>query len=163
MRTNLLILIALLITFAGCKPETLPDIGDPVNKIKLAEGNWQLEKVVQSDLNAVKYNFPYKELDVTDAAPFSEFKLTLNLNNGAPGTFTTNAGASPKIIRLTDGKWEVDDVNIPLALNLIKNTDTVKMQFGSYNTLTQGKLHLRLIKAMDGKNWLQYDYYFKKI
>lgn len=163
MRTNLLILIALIITFAGCKPETLPDIGDPLNKIKLTEGNWQLERVVQSDMNAVKYNFPYKELDVTTAAPFSEFKLNLTLNDGKPGTFTTNAGASPKIIKLTDGKWEVDDLSNPLAFKLIKNTDTVKMQFGSYNTLSQGKLHLRLIKGMEGKNWIQYDYYFKKI
>ncbi|NML20208.1 DUF5004 domain-containing protein [Pseudoflavitalea sp. G-6-1-2] len=163
MRTNLLILIALIITFAGCKPETLPDIGDPLNKIQLTEGNWQLERVVQSDVNAVKYNFPYKELDVTSVAPFSEFKLSLKLNDGKPGTFTTNAGASPKIIKLTDGKWEVDDLNSPLSFNLIKNTDTVKMQFGSYNTLSQGKLQLSLIKSLGAKNLIRYDYYFKKI
>jgi hypothetical protein len=39
----------------------------------------------------------------------------------------------------------------------------VKMMVGSYNTLSAGKLHLRLVKGDGSKQLLQYDYYFKKI
>lgn len=163
MKTTFIILFALVAAFAGCKPETIGDIGDPQNKLKFVEGNWQLDKVVQSDLNAIKYNFPYKELDVTAVAPFTQFKLTLALNNGGPGTFTTTPGSSPVIIPLADGNWKVDDINTPKQFNLIKGTDTVKMMMGSYNTLVQGRLHLQLIKAASDKNLLRYDYYFKKL
>lgn len=157
------ILFALIAGFAACKPESLPDIGDPQNKLQFVQGNWQLDKVVQSDLNAIKYNFPYKELDVTAVAPFTQFKLNLTLNNGGPGTFTTTPGSAPVIIALPDGKWEVDDVKIPKKFNLIKGTDTVKMLFGSYNTLSSGKLHLQVVKNDGAKDLLRYDYYFKKI
>lgn len=163
MKTKFIILIAAVVAFAGCKPESLPDIGDPQNKLQYVQGNWQLDKVVQSDLNAIKYNFPYKEVDVTTVAPFTQFKLNLTLNNGAPGTFTTTPGSSPVIISLPDGKWEVDNVNIPKKFNLIKGTDTVKMMMGSYNSLINGRLHLQLVKGDGSKDLLRYDYYFKKL
>ena len=163
MKTKFIILFALIATIVGCKPESLPDIGEPQNKVQLIQGNWQLDKVVQSDLNAVKYNFPYRELDVTAVAPFTQFKLNLDLNGDQPGAFTTTPGSSPVIIPLADGKWELDDANIPQQFNLIKGTDTVKMKIGSYNTLNAGRLHLRLVKGDGSKQLLQYDYYFKKI
>lgn len=163
MKTRFILLFAIVAAFAGCKPETLPGIGDPQNKLQYVEGNWQLDKVVQSDLNAIKYNFPYKELDVTTVAPFTQFKLNLTLNNGGPGTFKTTPGSSPVIIPLADGNWKVDDVNIPKQFNLIKGTDTVKMLMGSYNTLQTGRLHLQLVKKAGPNNVLRYDYYFKKI
>lgn len=163
MKTKFIILLALVAAFAGCKPESLPDIGEPQDKLQYVQGNWQLDKVVQSDLNAIKYNFPYKELDVTSVAPFTQFKINLTLNNGNPGTFTTTPGSSPVIIPLADGKWEVDNVAIPKKLNLIKGTDTVKMQVGSYNTLVNGRLHLQLVKSDGAKDVMRYDYYFKKI
>jgi hypothetical protein len=163
MKTKFIILFSLVAAFAGCKPESLPGIGEPHEKLTFAEGNWQLDKVVQTDLNAVKYNFPYKELDVTAVAPFTQFKLSLTLNNGASGNFTTTPGSAPAIIPLTDGKWEVDDINTPKQFNLIKGTDTVKMKIGSYNTLSGGRLHLQHVKNDGSKDLLRYDYYFKKI
>ena len=163
MKTRFILFFALVAAFTGCKPESLPGIGEPQNKLQDVQGNWQLEKVVQSDLNAIKYNFPYKELDVTGVAPFSQFKLNLTNTNGGSGTFTTTPGGAPVIIPLADGKWEVDDVNTPKKLNLIKGTDTVKMMIGSYNTLSAGTLHLQLVKNDGAKDLLRYDYYFKKI
>lgn len=163
MKTRLIILILCIAAGTGCKPDSLPSIGEPKDKIKYMEGNWQLDKVVQSDLNAVKYNFPYKELDVTAVAPFNQFKLNLTLNNGQPGNFTTTPGASPVIIPLADGKWEVDNTDIPKEFNLIKGTDTVKMIIGSYNTLVNNRLHLQLMKKDGGTELLRYDYYFKKL
>lgn len=163
MKKNLLIILAISALFASCKPEKLPGIGDPVNKLEAVEGNWQLDKVVQVDLNAVKYNFPYKELDVTTVAPFSQFKINFTLSNGEPANFTTTPGGSPKVIPFADGNWKVDDKNTPLKLNLIKGTDTVKMQFGPYNNLPSGTLVMQQIKSLDGKSLLRYDYYFKKI
>jgi len=158
-----IILLVFIAAIAGCKPADLPGIGDPNDKLKFVEGNWQLDKVVQYDLNAVKYNFPYKQVDVTSVAPFTQFKLSFTLSNGGPGNFTTTPGSSPKIIPLSDGNWKVDDVKIPQKINLIKGTDTVKMMFGSYNTLQQGTLLLQRVKNIDGKDVLRYDYYFKKI
>ncbi|MBO9634389.1 MAG: DUF5004 domain-containing protein [Chitinophagaceae bacterium] len=163
MKRNLIILFTLFVGFAACKPDGLPGIGDPVNKLDLISGNWQLDKVVQVDLNAVKYNFPYKELDVTAVAPFNQFKLSFALNNGAPATFTTTPGNSPKFIPFASGNWQVDDKKIPQKIDLSSGPDTVKMQLGPSNGLQSGTLIIQLIKGDGVKSLLRYDYYFKKI
>lgn len=163
MRQYLTILLFAATLFMGCKPETIPDIGEPSDKLKLVEGNWQLEKVIQADLNAIKYGFPYKEMDVTNKAPFSEFKITFTLNNGAPATFTTTPGGSPKIIPLPSGSWKVDNPDVPKKFTLVYNQDTVRLNLASYNTLSNGQLKLQVIRGLDGKDLLRYDYYFKKL
>lgn len=163
MRKYFCFLIVSAAVLFACKPETVPDIGEPTNKLEQVEGNWQLEKVVQADLNAIKYGFPYKEVDVTSKAPFTDFKISFTLNDGAPAGFSTTPGNAPKIIRLATGTWKVDNRDAPKLISLINTPDTVFVNFGSYNTLSEGKLKLQVIKRIEGKDYLRYDYYFKKI
>lgn len=160
---NYLLIAGAVTLLHACKPETIPGIGEPFDKLQLLQGNWQLQKVIQSDLNAIKYGFPYKEVNVTGIAPFTDFKLSLNLDNGKPSAFTTVPGGSPKIITLPSGKWSVDDETVPKTITLANTTDTMHINLAGYNELSQGQLHLQLIKGIDGKDLLRYDYYFKKL
>ncbi len=163
MQKYFFLFIILATALFACKPETIHDIGQPFDKLKSMEGNWQLQKVVQADLNAIKYGFPYKEIDITSKAPFTEFKVAFTLNNGSPAAFTTTPGGSPKIINLPSGSWKVDNAQTPKLVTLINNLDTVKLDLATYSNLGNGQLQLRVTKRLDGKDLLRYDYYFKKI
>lgn len=162
MRKYFCLMIASATVLFGCKPETLPDIGDPTRNLPLLEGNWKVEKVVQSDLNAVRYGFPYKEVDVTTKAPFTDFKLAFAMNNGTPSNFTTTPGGAPKIIPIASGGWKVDDPTLPKEIALFKAPDTIRLTLVTYKGLSGGQLHLRQVKYQGVKPTLQYDYYFRK-
>ena len=108
LKKSLLVLSA-AVFFAACTPVAHKEIGEQRNILSSLEGTWKLTKATQVDEAAKAKGFPFKELDITNLFPYTDFKLTLTLNAGAPGTFTTIPGASPKIIKLTSGTWTVDD------------------------------------------------------
>ncbi len=152
------------ILFAACRPEAHKELGQPRNILASIQGTWKLTKATQVDEDAARKGFPYKELDITTIFPYTNFVLTLNLNNGAPGTFTTTPGTSPKIIKLASGNWTVDNAEYPKELTLTSGAVTEKVTLGGYpvGALTSLKLKAERRDAGTGKLLISYSYEFAK-
>src|SRR5688500_19626968 len=110
-----IILLNLLVSMLlfGCRPENFKPVGEANNYMALIPGTYKLTSVVQSDVKALKNNYPYKSLDVTSLFPYTDFEKTLNSNGSAPGAFTTKKGNSPDVIRLASGNWSGDNKEAP--------------------------------------------------
>ncbi len=152
------------LALSSCKPEQHKDIGEPRDVLSSIAGQWKLVKATQTDEDAKAKGFPFKEKDLTTLFPYTEFKLTLNLNGNTPGTFTTDPGASPRIIKLTSGNWAVDNADYPKEITLSSGAATEKIVLGGYpvgaaNTL---KLSVQRKDASSGKVLISYSYEFAK-
>jgi uncharacterized protein DUF5004 len=159
-----ILLANLIVAFLvlACKPESIKPIGQRSDYMSKLPGTYKLTRVTQSDVKAVKNNYPYKTLDLTNKFPYSEFELTLNGNGSTPSTFSTKQGNAPAIIRLTSGNWKVDNTEAPKMIFFINGTDSVKIQIGSYNGFNTNQLNLRQVRNLDGKPVINYDYEFTK-
>lgn len=167
MKINIKIFILpslLALILHACQPKDYKTIGIPVENIGALTGTWKLTKVTQTDEDALRKGFPYTTMDLTTVFPYTDFKFTLNADGTTPTTFSTVPGNSPKIIRLTSGKWMVDDPAYPKVVSLINGTDTAKVTLGSYPTGANATLKLRLEKrdASTGKLLISYSYEFAK-
>jgi len=163
LKTGTRILIAALL-FASCSPDAKKDLGAPRSIVESLAGSWKLTKATQVDEDAARKGFPYKELDITTLFPYTNFLLTLNVNSGTPGTFTTTPGSSPKIIKLASGSWAVDNIDYPKDITLTSGSTTEKVTLGGYpvgpyNTL---KLKAERKDASTGKLLITYTYEFAK-
>ncbi|MBC7915086.1 MAG: DUF5004 domain-containing protein [Pyrinomonadaceae bacterium] len=149
-----------LLFIASCKPEEFGPIGEPRAAItSQLTGTWQIDKVIQFDENAVKYDFPNKQMDITSIYPYKEFTITFNLNEaGIPTTFTSVQGNAPKIIGLSDGAWSVDNADAPKVITLTKGTIVSKIEISNYSSLKQGRLNLKLVKYFNNKPVLSYQF-----
>lgn len=134
---SIYLMIALAVTLHACQPDGYKSVGTPVTPLPSLAGTWKLNKVTQTDEDAKNKGLTYDQIDIQQADittlfPFSDFKLTLTLDTGKPGTFTTVPGSSPKVIRLSSGKWFSDDPVYPQVLSLYSGTDTVKITLAAY-------------------------------
>lgn len=163
LKKSLLVLTA-AVFFAACTPEAHKEIGEQRNVLASLEGTWKLTKATQVDESAKAKGFPFKEIDITNLFPYTDFKLTLNLNAGAPGTFTTTPGASPKIIKLTSGSWAVDDAQQPKNITLSSGATTEVTTLGGYPVAASNTLKLKVERkeAATGKVVVSYSYEFAK-
>lgn len=163
LKKSLLVLTA-AVFFAACTPEAHKEIGEQRNVLASLEGTWKLTKATQVDESAKAKGFPFKEIDITNIFPYTDFKLTLNLNVGAPGTFTTTPGASPKIIKLTSGSWAVDDAQQPKNITLSSGAITEVTTLGGYPVAASNTLKLKVERkeAATGKVVVSYSYEFAK-
>ena len=155
------IAIGLVLLFvASCKPEEFGPIGAPRAAITTQlKGTWQVDKVIQSDENAVKYDFPNKQMDITNIYPYKDFNITFNLDEaGLPSTFTSIQGNSPKIIGISEGSWSVDNADAPKVITLTKGTTVSKIEITNYSSLKLQKLNLKLIKYFNSKPVLSYQF-----
>ncbi len=154
-----IILLNLLVSMLlfGCRPENFKPVGEPNNYITLIPGTYKLTGVVQSDVKALKNNYPYRSLDVTSMFPYTEYELTLNSN-----AFTTKKGNSPEVIKLASGNWSVDNTEAPRMMYFVSGTDSVRIEIANYTGFRNNKLNLRLVKYLDGKAVTNYDYEFTK-
>lgn len=148
--------------FLACQPESLKPIGDRPNYMQQIPGSYKLSRVVQSDIKAVKNNYPYRTLDITHKFPYTDFELTMNVAAGATGTFTTKQGNAPTVIRLASGNWGVDNQDAPKQIFFANGTDSVKLEIGNYTSLRNNQLTLRLVRTLDGKPVINYDFEFTK-
>jgi hypothetical protein len=167
MKIKLSLIVALMtgMIFASCSPEDFGDVVGPVNNnINNLTGNWRLTKVTQTDLEASLKNSPFVSSDITTEFPYSDFRLAFNSAAGAPTTFTTTPGNSPRVIRLASGNWRVDNVAAPGQVQFINGVDTVKALFGSYPSSFDPTFKLRVdrINTETGKATMRYDYQFVK-
>jgi len=150
--------------FFACKPEAYKEVGEPANNIIAVTGSWQLAKVVQVDKDAENKGFPFKEADLTSLFPYTEFRLTLNSANGAPTTFTTTPGNSPRIITLASGTWSVDDIKTPKVITLTSGSTSQKITLGAYPNAVSRRLKVSLERrsTADDKLLIGYSYEFVK-
>lgn len=162
--TKSFMVLAAALLFAACSPEAHKEIGEPRNILASLSGTWKLIKATQVDEDASKKGFPYKELDITSYFPYTNFVLTLNLNSGAPGTFTTTPGSSPKIIKLASGNWTVDNTDYPKDITLTSGATTEKVTLGGYPVGAASTLKLKAERkdASTGKLLITYTYEFAK-
>jgi hypothetical protein len=156
------------IFFSACRPDDIKEIGDPRDVPASMGGVWKLTKVVQKDEESARKGFPYSELDLTNVFPYSQFTLTLNLdNNESPSTFTSTPGGSPDIIGLTSGTWTVDNGAAPTKINFTSGTTTKSVTLGSYPVGGNDKLKFRIERrdadpAANNKLLISYTYEFTK-
>ena len=167
MKNLIKILVALPligIAITSCQPDKYKTIDPPTNNVATLAGTWKLTRVVQTDEDAKRKGFPYQQMDLTSLFPYTDFKITFNVNGATPTTFTTTPGNSPKIIRLTSGNWFTDDPAYPKMLTLANPTDTARITLGSYLTGINPSLKISLNKsdAATNKLVLSYSYEFTK-
>jgi hypothetical protein len=152
----------LFLLLVACQPETFKPIGDRTSYMKEIPGAYKLTRVIQSDIKAVKNNYPFKTLDLTTKFPYTDFELSMNTATGTAGTFTTKQGNSPTVIRLASGNWSVDNADAPKRIYFVNGTDSVKLEIGNYISLRNKQLTLRLVRTLDGKPVINYDFEFTK-
>lgn len=116
------------------------------------------------DEDAARKGFPFKELNITSLYPYTDFVLKLNLTSGAPGTFTTTPGGSPKIIKLLSGNWSVDNAEYPKNITLTNGASTEVTTLGGYPVGASNTLKLKVERkdAASGKVLISYSYEFAK-
>lgn len=143
LRTGFMMLTVSLL-FTACQPDELKEIGESRNVLSSLQGTWKLIKATQVDEDAATRGFPYKELDITNLFPYTNFQLKLDLANGAPSTFSTTPGSSPKIIKLASGNWSVDNANYPKVVTLTSGVITEKVTLGGYPVGPNNTLKLKV-------------------
>ncbi len=160
-----LLIVALL---PGCRPDDFKDIGEPRDVVASLGGVWKLTKATQIDEDALGKAFPgfVSQLDLTTIFPYTDFALTLNLdNNNSPSTFTSNPGNSPAIMTLTSGTWNVDNWERPSLLIFKQGSATQTVTLGSLPTGGNTKLKFKVEKrdaASGDKLLISYTYEFTK-
>lgn len=159
-----LILMTAIISFVACNPPKYDELSAPRNITESLAGTWKLTRATQVDEDASTKGFPYKEMDITNLFPYTDFILTLNVNAGAPSTFSTTPGSSPLLINLSSGSWSVDDADYPKDITLVNGAVTEKVTLGGYPVGSSNTLKLKVERkdATTGKLLLSYSYEFAK-
>jgi len=164
---NIPYLLALLLV-VSCYPEEFPEIGDPADRVSQLAGTWQITSVVQQDDDAVRKGFPsnVRESDITNVFPYTDFVLTLGVNEGVPTEFTVTEGGSPNIIGgLTGGTWALDNNDLPSTIIFTEGSETFDIEIGSFadivNTL---ELTVQRTQLKSGvmEPFITYEYIFTK-
>ena len=161
---TIIVLLFAAILFASCKPDSIRDLGIERDLVSSLNGTWKLNKATQVDEDAAKKGFPYKQLDITNLFPYTDFEFTLNVNAGTPTTFTTKPGASPKLIKLASGTWYADNIKFPKNLYFTNGSLTDTVSLGGYPVGASNTLQLKKEKKdfVTGKLLISYSYEFSK-
>jgi hypothetical protein len=166
---KILIMAVAAVLLHSCRPEKFEEIGATRNVPGTLAGTWKLTRVIQTDEDAKNKGFTYgqvniQQMDITNLFPYTDFKLTLNMNGNAPSTFTTAPGNSPRIIRLAAGNWTFDDPQFPKVLTLANPTDTARITLGSYPTGASPVLKVTQERRdkLTNKLLISYSYEFTK-
>lgn len=146
----------------GCQPDPFKEIGDPIVPVESISGNWRLNKVTQTDINAEEKDFPYKSLDITDILPYQDVTISLTFSNGTPGAFTSANATNLDLFNVESGTWSVDQLQAPKTLYLVNNGDSSEITIGGYPNALRSSLVLSVIRVEEGtnKNIIRYDYEF---
>ncbi len=165
-RINKIAILLVLVTalLGSCQPDAVKELGAERELLTSLNGSWKLIKATQVDEDAKVKGFPYQQLDITNLFPYTNFVLNLNVAAGAPTSFTTAPGASPKIVKLTTGTWTVDNLKYPKRLFLANGTSYDTVSLGGYPVGAATTLKLRKEKRdfASGKLLISYTYEFTK-
>jgi hypothetical protein len=160
---SLAAILAAMIVMTACQPDKLKDYEKvTAGNISSIAGTWTGTSVLQRDNDAERKNFPYKSMDVTAPLEFTKVKLTLQANNGQPGTFNIDHGSAPPIFKITSGTWKVDNTEKVGVISLISAPDTIRLVLGSYNLIASNKMQLRQSRTLLGKDAITYEFNFSK-
>ncbi|MBK8608806.1 MAG: DUF5004 domain-containing protein [Chitinophagaceae bacterium] len=153
-----------IIVLAGCKPESIRDLGIQRDYLESLNGTWKLTKATQVDEDAAKKGFPFSQLDITGLFPYTDFVFKLDVSAGAPTTFSSTPGASPKIVKLVSGTWTVDNLQYPKNIYLKSGLAADTVSLGGYPVGASATLQLKKEKkdASTGKLLISYSYEFTK-
>jgi len=164
---SFLLLAGALLT--SCQREKFNEFEAPSEVTSNLAGTWRLTRVIQTDEDAKAKGFIYgdvnvQQMDVTHLFPYTDFRLTLNMNGNTPATFTTTPGNAPAIIRLSNGSWSLDDPKYPKEITLVNGAVTEKVVLGAYPSAANPSLILRLERrdASTNKLLISYNYQFTK-
>mgnify|MGYP003525873062 CR=1 FL=1 len=159
-----IVMMLATIVLVSCKPDSIEDMGGKRDLLQSINGTWKLTKATQVDEKKKKKGFPYQQLDITNLFPYTSFSLTLNVVGGAATTFTTNPGTSPKIVKVNNGNWSVDNVTTPKNIYLINGASTDTISLGGYpvGASTTLKLSKEKRDKTTGKLLISYSYEFAK-
>lgn len=148
----------------SCRPDKPALVGDYSSfSIESFQGQWRVSKVTQNDEDAIRKNFPFKSLDVTNDFGFNQTVINIvpPAANGAKN-FSINYGEAPMLFRFTNGTWALDNIKAPSQLFLINGTDTLKAAIANYRDLQNRKLVLKIFKEEAGVKKLSYEYSLTK-
>lgn len=152
---------AALVFVTGCRPEELKDYTSVDNgNVSKIVGTWNGVSVNQRDIGAENKNFPYKSLDITAPLQFTNVKLTLT--GTSSGTFSFNYGTAPAFFKLSTGNWSVDNTSKVGKVYFVNGVDSMVMDMGPYNYLTQNKMQLKQTKSLLGRPAIVYEFMFSK-
>ncbi|MDD2277503.1 MAG: DUF5004 domain-containing protein [Bacteroidales bacterium] len=119
----------------SCKPEELKPVGDPFDKVELMVGTWNVNRVIQVDVEATLKGYPLyaRELDITNVFPdnsYTDLSITLNSDK----SFTLVKGNAYVNWPLS-GTWDLNNPDHPSKLYLILQLDTLSLNFSSFSEL----------------------------
>ena len=156
------ILLVLLLTWAGCKPDTTGTLGEPFDKIEGMIGTWQLETFSQTDLqNALKESRDLSELYIDGIVT----PMRLILNEDWTYSIALEKGRN---YFGEGGTWGLDDETHPTYLILHSEVDGVPMDTLQYNLGSvvrpfDNVFDIVYERPCDGDPVLEYTFSFNRI
>jgi hypothetical protein len=145
--------------FAGCKPETTGELGEPSDKLQGMGGTWELTSFIQQDPN----NPVLEERDL------SEFYLVSGVE---PMRITLDVPTQTYTVTITEGKnffgesgtWSLDDNLAPSSITLMNANDTLELFLGNMVLPTSSNMGLQYHRVCsdDFKNVI-YKFNFQRI
>lgn len=145
--------------FAGCKPETVGELGEPSDKLEGMGGTWELTSFIQQDPN----NPVLEERDL------SEFYLVAGTE---PMRIVLDVPTQTYTVTVTEGKnffgdngtWSLDDNLAPSIITLMNANDTLELFLGNMVLPTSNNMGLQYHRMCsdDFKNVI-YKFNFQRI
>ena len=145
--------------FAGCKPETIGELGEPSDKLQGMNGTWELTAFIQQDPN----NPILEERDL------SEFYL---VNGVEPMRITLDVSTQTYTVSITEGKnffgtngtWSLDDNLAPSSITLMNANDTLELFLGNMVLPTSNNMGIQYHReCSDGFKNVIYKFNFQRI
>jgi len=145
--------------FAGCKPETTGELGEPSDKLQGMNGTWELTSFIQQDPN----NPVLEERDL------SEFYLVSGVE---PMRITLDVSTQTYTVSITEGQnffgsngtWQLDDNLAPSIITLTNANDTLELFLGNVVTPSTNNLGLQYHRVCsDVFNNVIYKFNFQRI
>lgn len=148
----------ILLFAAACKKEAYKEVGTTSDKVSLITGEWKVVKLVQKDLDAIEYAFPYKEQDVTSVAPFNTSIISFQ----SGGTFTANRNNAPFFLPVASGNWALNDAYSPDHISLTSGTNQLNLELGALTLLHNNKLQFTVYRKLGDVRISAYTYELAK-
>jgi len=145
--------------FAGCKPETTGELGEPSDKLQGMGGTWELTSCIQQ----------YPNNPVLEERDLSEFYLVSGVE---PMRITLDVPTQTYTVTITEGKnffgesgtWSLDDNLAPSSITLMNANDTLELFLGNMVLPTSNNMGLQYHRVCsdDFKNVI-YKFNFQRI
>ena len=120
-----LLVLALAISMAGCKPVIEGELGDPVDKRAGFLGTWELSSFTQQDLNN-----PLKETRDLSNVYIQEGIAPMRMTFNGDDSYSIQQEIGRAYFG-EGGMWSFDDPSFPTFLRLMGESDTLEYNLGT--------------------------------